>query len=82
MKQRISHANIEESQQSIWIIFGGIWLAITHVVFGILLCITILGIPFGIKNFSMAKLALFPFDFSVERKGDPGPNEAPLTSDN
>ena len=53
----------------IWIIFGGIWLAITHVVF-------------GIKNFSMAKLALFPFDFSVERKGDPGPNEAPLTSDN
>ena len=66
----------------IWIIFGGIWLAITHVIFGILLCITILGIPFGIKNFSMAKLALFPFDFSVERKGDPGPNEAPLTSDN
>ena len=66
----------------IWIIFGGIWLAMTHVIFGILLCITILGIPFGIKNFSMAKLALFPFDFSVERKGDPGPNEAPLTSDN
>ncbi|MCX6524552.1 MAG: YccF domain-containing protein [Actinobacteria bacterium] len=66
----------------IWIIFGGIWLAITHVIFGILLCITILGIPFGIKNFSMAKLALFPFDFSVEHKGDPGPNEAPLTSDN
>jgi uncharacterized membrane protein YccF (DUF307 family) len=65
----------------IWIIFGGIWLAITHVVFGILLCITILGIPFGIKNFSMAKLALFPFDFSVERKGDPGPNEAPITSE-
>ncbi len=65
----------------VWIIFGGIWLAITHVVFGILLCITILGIPFGIKNFSMAKLALFPFDFSVERKGDPGPNEAPITSE-
>jgi uncharacterized membrane protein YccF (DUF307 family) len=65
----------------VWIIFGGIWLAITHVAFGVLLCITILGIPFGIKNFSMAKLALFPFDFSVERKGDPGPNEAPLSSD-
>jgi len=64
----------------IWIIFGGIWLAITHVVFGVLLCITILGIPFGIKNFSMAKLALFPFDFAVQHKGNPGPNEAPLSS--
>ncbi|MEI7885807.1 MAG: YccF domain-containing protein [Actinomycetes bacterium] len=65
----------------IWIVLGGIWLAITHVIFGVLLCITILGIPFGIKNFSMAKLALFPFDFSVEFKGDPGPNEAPLSSE-
>ena len=65
----------------IWIIIGGIWLAIAHVLFGVLLCVTILGIPFGIKNFSMAKLAMFPFDYSVQRKGDPGPNEAPLTSD-
>lgn len=64
----------------IWIIVGGLWLAIGHVLFGVVLCITILGIPFGLKNFSMAKLALFPFDYSVERKGDPGPNEAPLTS--
>ena len=64
----------------IWIIVGGLWLAIGHVLFGIVLCITILGIPFGLKNFSMAKLALFPFDYSVERKGEPSPNEAPLTS--
>lgn len=64
----------------IWIIIGGLWLAIAHVLFGVLLCVTILGIPFGLKNFSMAKLALFPFDYSVEKKGEPGPNEAPLTS--
>lgn len=65
----------------IWIIVGGLWLAIGHLLFGILLCVTILGIPFGLKNFSMAKLALFPFDYSVVRKGEPGPNEAPLTSE-
>jgi len=65
----------------IWIILGGLWLAIGHVLFGVVLCLTILGIPFGIKNFSMAKLALFPFDYSVQRKGEPGPNEAPITSD-
>lgn len=65
----------------IWIIIGGIWLALGHVLLGVVLCITILGIPFGLKNFSMAKLALFPFDYSVVRKGEPGPNEAPITSE-
>ena len=64
----------------VWIVIGGLWLAIGHVLFGVLLCITILGIPFGLKNFSMARLALFPFDYAVEPKGQPGPNEAPLTS--
>ena len=54
----------------IWIIVGGFWLALEHVIFGVLLCLTIIGIPFGIKNFSMAKLALFPFDYSV------GPTDA------
>ncbi|MGB6059069.1 MAG: YccF domain-containing protein [Microthrixaceae bacterium] len=64
----------------IWIVIGGVWLALGHLLLGILLCVTIIGIPFGLKNFSMAKLALFPFDYSVQVKGDPGPNEAPLSS--
>jgi uncharacterized membrane protein YccF (DUF307 family) len=64
----------------IWIIIAGLWLAIGHVLLGVVLCLTILGIPFGLKNFSMAKLALFPFDHAVQRKGEPGPNEAPLTT--
>jgi uncharacterized membrane protein YccF (DUF307 family) len=67
----------------IWIIVGGIWLAITHVLLGALLCLTIIGIPFGIKNFSMAKLALFPFDYSVvDRDLDPAPAESgPVLTD-
>ncbi len=67
----------------IWIIVGGIWLAITHVLLGALLCLTIIGIPFGIKNFSMAKLALFPFDYSVvDRDVDPAPAESgPVLTD-
>ncbi len=64
----------------VWIVIGGFWLAIGHVLFGVVLCITILGIPFGLKNFSMARLALFPFDYSVEPKGLAGPNEAPISS--
>jgi uncharacterized membrane protein YccF (DUF307 family) len=64
----------------VWILVGGLWLAIGHILFGAVLCLTILGIPFGLKNFSMARLALFPFDVSVQPKGSPGPNEAPLTA--
>ena len=49
--------------------------------FGVLLCVTILGIPFGLKNFSMAKLALFPFAYAVVERDDAGPNEGPVVTD-
>lgn len=65
----------------IWIIVGGFWLALEHILLGIILCLTIIGIPFGLKNFSMAKLAFFPFDYAVVRKGEAGPNEAPITAE-
>jgi uncharacterized membrane protein YccF (DUF307 family) len=45
----------------IWILFGGIWIAIGHFIFGLLLCITIIGIPFGRKHFQMIELSLMPF---------------------
>ncbi|HMU80974.1 MAG TPA: YccF domain-containing protein [Microthrixaceae bacterium] len=60
----------------IWIVVGGLWLAIEHVLLGAILCVTIIGIPFGIKNFSMAKLALFPFDYSVGPTSDRGAAES------
>jgi uncharacterized membrane protein YccF (DUF307 family) len=44
----------------IWFILGGLWLAIGHVVAGVLLCITIIGIPFGIASFKLAGLAIGP----------------------
>ena len=45
----------------IWIICGGIEIAILHVWFGIIFCITIIGIPFGLQHFKMAILAFVPF---------------------
>src|SRR6478736_8289338 len=44
----------------IWFVVAGIWLAIGHVITGILLCITIIGIPLGIANFKMIPIALLP----------------------
>ncbi len=45
----------------IWILIGGIWIALTHLVFGVLFAITIIGIPFAIQHFKLAGLALTPF---------------------
>jgi len=45
----------------IWICIGGIWIALTHLVFGVLFAITIIGIPFAMQHFKLAALALTPF---------------------
>ncbi len=45
----------------IWILVGGIEIALLHLGFGVFLCITIIGIPFGVQHFKMALLALIPF---------------------
>lgn len=45
----------------IWIIFGGIWVALTHVVFAILCAVTIIGLPFARQHVKLASLALTPF---------------------
>lgn len=50
----------------IWIIFGGIPLAIEATIIGIGFCITIIGIPFGLQSFKIAKLALMPFGARVD----------------
>lgn len=44
----------------IWVILAGWWIALAHIMSGLLLCITIIGIPFGIANFKMVPVALLP----------------------
>jgi uncharacterized membrane protein YccF (DUF307 family) len=44
----------------IWILVAGIWLAIGHVVTGIAMCLTIIGIPLGIASFKMVPISLLP----------------------
>jgi uncharacterized membrane protein YccF (DUF307 family) len=45
----------------IWLLTGGLWIAATHAIFGVLLCITIIGIPFGLQHFKLTAIALSPF---------------------
>lgn len=49
----------------IWLIISGLPLALVHCVSGLILCITIIGIPFGLQSFKLAKLALMPFGARV-----------------
>lgn len=50
----------------LWLIFGGLWAWLCHIFFGILLCITVIGIPFGKQHFKMAGLSLAPFGKDVQ----------------
>ena len=45
----------------LWIILGGLAIAIGWALVGLILCISIIGIPFGIQAFKMAGLTLTPF---------------------
>lgn len=49
----------------LWIILGGLAIAIGWAVVELILCITIIGIPFGLQSFKMAKLALWPFGAEI-----------------
>ncbi|GAA1085465.1 MULTISPECIES: YccF domain-containing protein [Tsukamurella] len=49
----------------IWLLVAGIWLAIGHIVTGIALCLTIIGIPLGIANFKMIRLSLLPLGSEI-----------------
>lgn len=49
----------------IWWFVGGFVIALTHLGWGLLFCITIIGIPFGLQHFKLMRLALFPFGNSV-----------------
>jgi uncharacterized membrane protein YccF (DUF307 family) len=56
----------------VWLIFGGIWLAIGYALAGVLFCVLIITIPLGVASFRMASYALWPFGRAVVRKPDAG----------
>lgn len=49
----------------LWIIFGGLLMAVFHAAIGLVYCITIIGIPFGLQHFKFAKLVLMPFGAEI-----------------
>ena len=57
----------------LWLILGGILIALIYYMVGLLMCITIIGIPFGVQLFKLGGYALWPFGHElVNGPGDPG----------
>ena len=52
----------------LWAIFFGWELAVSFVVYGCIYCVTIVGIPFGIQCFKLAKLSFLPFGANIRKK--------------
>jgi uncharacterized membrane protein YccF (DUF307 family) len=64
------HKGLSVVANVLWFILAGWWLALAHLFAGILLCITIIGIPLGIASFKMAGAALVPFGKEIVSLSD------------
>ena len=56
----------------VWLIFGGFIVVVAYLLGAILLCLTVIGIPFGVQCFKLAGLAIAPFGREVREKEPPG----------
>lgn len=56
----------------IWLVFGGIWLAALYFLAGVIACVLIVTIPFGIASFRMARYVLWPYGKAVVQRPDAG----------
>jgi uncharacterized membrane protein YccF (DUF307 family) len=56
----------------IWFIFGGFLVSLAYILGGILLCLTIIGIPFGIQCFKLSILGMAPFGQEIRETDPPG----------
>jgi len=56
----------------VWLVLAGVWMALGYVVAGVICCVLIVTIPWGIASFRIALFALWPFGQRLERRPDAG----------
>ncbi len=56
----------------LWLVLSGLWLALGYAVAGVIMCLLIITIPFGIASFRLAAYVLWPFGRTVVRRPDAG----------
>ena len=55
----------------LWFVLIGLWMAIGHLISGVVLCLTIIGIPLGLGNFKLAAVAIAPLGKEIVPTSDP-----------
>ncbi len=55
----------------VWLVLAGLWMAISHLILGVVLCLTIIGIPLGLGNFKLAAVAIAPLGKEIVPASDP-----------
>ena len=55
----------------LWFVLAGLWMAMAHIITGLALCITIIGIPLGVADFKLAAVAVAPLGKDIVRTDDP-----------
>jgi uncharacterized membrane protein YccF (DUF307 family) len=55
----------------LWFVLAGVWLALSHLVLGVVLCLTVIGIPLGLGNFKLAAVAIAPLGKEIVPASDP-----------
>jgi uncharacterized membrane protein YccF (DUF307 family) len=63
----------------LWFVLIGLWMAIGHLISGVLLCLTIIGIPLGLGNFKLAAVAIAPLGKEIVPTSDPRASLGTLT---
>ncbi|EMR02857.1 YccF domain-containing protein [Cesiribacter andamanensis] len=53
------------SMNILWIVVGGVWIALTHLLFAVLMALTIIGIPFARQHMKLAAFAFTPFGYQI-----------------
>jgi uncharacterized membrane protein YccF (DUF307 family) len=60
----------------LWLLLAGWWVALAHLITGVLLCLTVIGIPLGLGNFKLIPVSLWPFGREIVPIDDAGAGEA------
>lgn len=64
-KHQINHGCITMPLTVLWLVTGGIALSLAHLITGVLLCLTIVGILLGVQNFKFMQMALMPYHYEL-----------------
>ncbi|GLZ42566.1 YccF domain-containing protein [Actinokineospora sp. NBRC 105648] len=60
----------------IWLVLSGFWMAVGYAVAGVICCVLVITIPFGLASFRIANYALWPFGRTIERRDSAGVGSA------